>query len=101
MSLTPFATRPRRVPRAAWLFAFLVLSATGCEKRVRLTGRVLENGQPVPGAELRWAHQSDPNVFVSGVTTAEGAYVLDAAGKPDIPTGKYTVTVTWWRTRDG
>ena len=40
-------------------------------------------------------------MFVSGVTDANGAYVLDAAGRRDIPTGKYQVTAAWWRTKDG
>jgi hypothetical protein len=84
---------------AATLIALALL--TGCERRVPVTGRVVENGQPLAGAELRWAHRSDPNVFVTGVTDATGAYVLDAAGRKDIPAGTYEVTVTWWRTKDG
>ena len=81
--------------------AAVLVALVGCDGRVAVTGRVVENGQPVPGAELRWAHQSDPKVFVSGVTDASGAYILDAAGRKDIPAGKYQVTVTWWRTRTG
>lgn len=96
----PSHTPRRRSPAAAALIA-LALVTTGCESRVPVTGRVVENGRPVAGAELRWAHQSDPNVFVSGVTDETGAYILDAAGRKDVPAGKYQVTVTWWRTKDG
>ena len=91
---------PRHLPRAA-LAACALAFVTGCETRVAVTGRVVDGGQPVAGAELRWAHQSDDKVFVSGVTDADGKYILDAAGRRDIPAGKYQVTVTWWRTRAG
>ena len=94
-----FPCRGRAPVSAAALIALVALM--GCERRVAVTGRVLENGQPVGGAELRWAHQVDPKVFVSGVTDATGAYILDADGRKDIPVGKYQVTVTWWRTKDG
>ena len=87
--------------RPAALLALALCLAAGCERRVALTGKVVENGRPVAGAELRWIHQTKPDVFVSGVTDDGGMYVLDAAGRTDIPVGKYRVTVTLWRTTDG
>lgn len=91
---------PHRTKFLGW-GALLVLVVAGCEKRVQLTGRVLNEGRPVPAAELSWAHQTDPTVTVSGVADAEGHYVLEAAGKKDIPVGKYRVTVTWWEMPGG
>lgn len=87
--------------RSATPLVLLFCVLAGCEKRVAVSGKVVENGQPVAAAELRWAHSTKPDVFVSGVTGADGAYILDAGGRKDIPVGKYQVTVTWWRTRDG
>lgn len=81
--------------------ALLSLTVAGCENRVQLTGRVLNDGRPVPGAELSWAHQTDPTVAVSGVTNAEGTYILEAGGKKAVPVGKYHVTVTWWEMPGG
>lgn len=91
-------TSVSRCVRVASLFAFSLLSLTGCESRVALSGKVLENGQPLPEAELRWVGD---NSFASGASDASGAYVLDAGGKKDIPVGKYEVTVSWWRGTDG
>ena len=87
--------------RSATPLALFLCLIAGCEKRVAVSGKVVENGQPVAAAELRWAHATKPDVFVSGVTGADGAYILDAGGRKDIPVGKYQVTVTWWRTKDG
>lgn len=85
----------------AGLLMLVLLASSGCQKRVVVTGKVLDKGQPLASAELRWVGQSDDSVFASGVTDVSGQYILDSAGKKDIPVGRYEVTVTWWRMRDG
>src|SRR5438045_2420616 len=90
-----------RIIRASSLIAFGFLFLVGCEKRATVSGKVLENGQPIAGAELRWVGTSDKAVFASGASDQKGVYIIDAGGKRDIPVGRYQVTVGWWRTHDG
>lgn len=78
----------------------VLVVASGCTKRVAVSGRVVDNNRPVAWAELRWIDESE-KVFVSGVSNQDGVYRLDAAGRSEIPVGKYKVTVTWWRTPNG
>ena len=79
--------------------AFLLLS--GCESRVAITGKVLNDGQPLANAELRWASETNSSVFVGGASDTSGNIIVDAGGKRDIPVGKYKVTVVWWRLVNG
>lgn len=96
--------RPLRGTAKAGLGALVVLGlilAAGCGKRVNVTGKVLENGKPIAQAELRLASESDATLFVSGISDQNGVYMLDTAGKRGIPPGRYKVSITWWRLRDG
>ncbi|MSR52548.1 MAG: hypothetical protein EXS09_04580 [Gemmataceae bacterium] len=77
------------------------LLVAGCETRVAITGKVLNAGQPLPKAELRWVSESDSSLFVGGATDASGNIIVDAGGKSAIPVGNYKVTVVWWRLANG
>lgn len=91
---------PGRWTGVLFICAF-ALFASGCESRVAITGKVLNDGQPLAKAELRWVSETNSSVFVGGVTDASGNIIVDAGGKQDIPVGKYKVTVVWWRLANG
>ena len=72
---------------------------SGCTKKVKVTGRVLDQGKPVPNAQLRWVHEDDS--VASGVSDANGNYILESSGKPEIAIGHYNITVIWYQTPEG
>jgi hypothetical protein len=90
---------------ARWLGALCLIATlvvlSGCGGRASVSGKVVENGKPIPSAELRWASETDPSVFGSAATDRTGTYTVEAGGKKGLPPGRYQVTITWWQTRDG
>jgi hypothetical protein len=90
----------RRRPCLVLLVGGLAVLA-GCAARVTVTGKVLENGNPVPRAELSWMSETDPAVFGTALSDPTGAYVVESGGKRGLPPGRYQVRVIVWRTRDG
>ncbi|MFO0878891.1 MAG: carboxypeptidase-like regulatory domain-containing protein [Gemmataceae bacterium] len=87
--------------RVPVLAAALLLVLTGCSKRVDVTGRLVENGKPVPQADLRWVHEREGNPIAMAVTDGEGKFVLVAEGKRGVPAGHYEITISYWKTRAG
>jgi len=95
--------KPIDIPgRWAGVFALcLTCLLSGCNSRVAITGKVLNDGQPLPKAELRWASETDSSFFAGGISDASGNIIVDAQGKRELPVGKYKVTVLWWRLANG
>jgi len=101
------STRPAPRPRPhVWLLAPVlggVLAATGCGPSLgRPEGRVLVGSTPVARAELRFEGTIDgAPTLVTGVSRADGRYVVDTTVHPGVPTGDVTVTVRRAVTLDG
>lgn len=90
---------PNLLRRAA--IAAVLLAAPGCASRVNVGGKVVENGRPVPQADLRLVSPGDDSLFINGLSDDDGNYVLVTGGQRGVPPGRYEVTVTFWRMRNG
>ena len=88
---------------ATFALSLATLTLVGCGPAAgRPTGRVLDEGEPVAGAELLFESQSDgKTVAIGGMTGSDGVYALDYSVYSGIPVGPAKVTVKRTVTRDG
>ncbi len=86
---------------AAPLLFLACLSGCGADS-AEVSGNVTKQGQPVGGASIVFANQSDANApGYTGVAEPDGKYLLYPGDESGVKPGKYRVTVTWWTLRDG
>lgn len=92
---------------AKWSFlaaiGALLAVCNGCGSgNVRVSGAVTKRGQPLPGAEVVFQLEGDPEEMVFyGTAGTTGRYLLEGRGMDGLPPGKYQVTVTWYTQPDG
>jgi curved DNA-binding protein CbpA len=58
------------------------------------SGRILLNGQPIAGAEMRFVPADDPDQLFIGVSGADGLYQVSYRTFSGLPVGRYSVAVT-------
>jgi hypothetical protein len=73
----------------------LVLGLAGCgsDPAGQITGKVTENGAPVPNVEVVFRPLKESTRSFYGGTTATGEYRVDYEGREGLPPGHYVVTV--------
>jgi hypothetical protein len=90
---------PRSARRLALISALLLLGLTGCGgNAVRVTGRVVENGQPYrPGkaaqVELTFFSADPPLAFLAFLN-ADGTFAAEGADGKGLPPGTYKVALS-------
>ena len=94
-SLTTVA---RRVTAALAIVVALV--AVGCSKGgpklQKVTGKLLVDGQPAPGASLLFFTPGQKGGLVPSANTGpDGSFEIYTNSKPGVMTGNYNVTVIW------
>jgi hypothetical protein len=92
----------KRAKPTVLLLLVAVACLAGCgDPTAKVSGTVKLNSQPVSGAELVFVLENDANVEFQGLSTQDGSYQIDYGSKKAMPPGKYKVTVTWYRLRNG
>lgn len=78
--------------------AAALIATAGCGKAmVNPTGKVTLKGKPVPRASLQLVSKGgSEEVFIPGMTDANGVIQFDNSHLGGVPVGKYTITVSWW-----
>ena len=97
--VSPFLTT------AAWrvtaaLTIVVALVAVGCSKGgpklQKVTGKLLVDGQPAPGANLLFFTPGQKGGLVPSANTGpDGSFEIYTNSKPGVMTGNYNVTVVW------
>lgn len=86
-----------------WMFLVLVLALGGCGAKVDqspplqpVTGTILLDGKPIPGASVAFVPRGDtPGLVSVGTTNETGAFeCVYPTGQPGVPTGEYKVLIS-------